>query len=88
MMLGQIDKLLLEALDGEQDFVESWQVIKSIKLKNSMSEAIAIDAISELVRAGLIDASGGTQIKITPLGKEILEKEGRLSWEDKSKIIQ
>jgi hypothetical protein len=49
---------------------------------------LAIDAISELVQMKLIAASGGTQIKITPSGKETLDREGRLSAEEKSKITQ
>jgi predicted transcriptional regulator len=88
MTLGQMDKLILEALEGECDVVEASQLIYSLKLKNQMLETLAIDAIADLVKAGLVAASGGTKIKITPLGKKNLEKDGRLGWEERSKITQ
>jgi len=49
---------------------------------------MAIDAISELAAAKLVSVSGGSRIKITPLGKETLASEGRLDVEGKSKITQ
>jgi repressor of nif and glnA expression len=87
-MLGPMDKLILEGLEGKDDFVEAAQFVYSLKLKNEMLGTIAIDAISELAEMGLIAASGRTKIKITHLGKETLEKEGRLDFAEKSKIIQ
>ena len=87
-MLGPMDKLILEGLVGEPDFVDGSQFVYSLKLKNESLAILALDAISELVQMKLIAASGGTKIKITPLGKEILEKEGRLDWEEKSKFTQ
>lgn len=88
MILGSMDKLILEGLEAELDLVESSQFLYSLKLKNESLALIAVDAISELVQMGLVTASGGTKIKITPLGKETLEKEGRLDCKEKSKITQ
>jgi hypothetical protein len=47
-------------------------------LKNEALETIAVNEIAGLVDAGLITATEGTKIKITPLGKQALQKEGRL----------
>jgi hypothetical protein len=80
-----MDKFILETLEGERDFVEAAELlVNSLRLKNKALLAIAEMALPNLVEAGLIAASGGTQIKITPLGRENLEKEGRLSAEEKS----
>jgi predicted transcriptional regulator len=68
--------------------VESAQFVHSLKLKNAMLAKLAVDATSELVHMELIVVSGGTNIKITPLGREILEKEGRLDSEEKSTLIE
>lgn len=81
-MLGTMDKLILEGLESKPDFVESIELILSLRLKNEPLTSLAIDAISELVEMKLIAVINRTSIKITSLGKEILEKEGRLNpWE-------
>ncbi|MFX0201623.1 MAG: hypothetical protein ACFFCW_36375 [Candidatus Hodarchaeota archaeon] len=87
-VLGSMDKLLLEGLEAQADFVDAARFVHSLKLKNQLLETLAIDAISELVSIGLIEATSGTKIKITPRGKEILNTEGRLDWQSKSKMLK
>ena len=86
--LTSLDKLILEGLETEPDFVEASQFIYALKLKNQILGTLAIDSLSELAQMGLIAVSGGTRIKITPLGRKTLESEGILDWEEKSKLTQ
>ena len=85
-ILGPMDKMLLEALESEHDFVDSVQLVVSLNLKNQFLVAIASGALPELNQLGLITAKEGTKVKITPLGRKTLEKEGRLSLEKKREI--
>ncbi len=86
-VLGPMDKLVLEGLEGKPDFIGAAEFVFSLGLKNEALATVAVDAIAGLVNMGLIGATDTTKIKITPLGEETLNREGRLDQKTKSEFM-
>ena len=86
-VLGPMDKLVLEGLEGKPDFIGAAEFVFSLGLKDEALATVAVDAIAGLVNMGLIAASDTTKIKITALGEETLNREGRLDEATKSEFM-
>ena len=86
-VLGPMDKLVLEGLEGKTDFIGAAEFVFSLGLKNEALATVAVDAIAGLVNMGLIAAADTTKIKITPLGEETLNREARLDEAAKSEFM-
>ena len=86
-VLGPMDKLVLEGLEGKTDFIGAAEFVFSLGLKNEALATVAVDAIAGLVNMGLIAANDTTKIKITPLGEETLNREARLDEAAKSEFM-
>jgi hypothetical protein len=86
-VLGPMDKLVLEGLEGKTDFIGAAEFVFCLGLKNEAMATVAVDAIAGLVNMGLIAANDTTKIKITPLGEETLNREGRLDEAAKSDLV-
>lgn len=86
-VLGPMDKLVLEGLLGKTDFIGAAEFVFCLGLKDEALATAAVDAIAGLVNMGLIAASDTTQIKITPLGEETLNREGRLDEPTKREFM-
>ena len=86
-LLGPMDKLVLEGLEEKPDFIGAAEFVFSLGLKNEALATVAVDAIAGLVNMGLIGATDTTKIKITALGEEALNREGRLDQKTKSEFM-
>lgn len=86
-LLGPMDKLVLEGLEGKTDFIGAAEFVFSLGLKNEALATAAVDTIAGLVNMGLIAANDTTKIKIMPLGEETLRREGRLDQKTKSEFM-
>jgi len=76
--LSDMHLLILERLQAQSGFVNASQFIMALPLKNESQAQVAVEAIQEMVGAGLIEVSGRSKIKITPPGKETFDREKNL----------
>ena len=76
--LSDMHLLVLEGLQAQSGFVNASQFIMSLPLENESQAQGAVEAIQDMVGAGLIEVSGRSKIKITPSGKEVYEREKNL----------
>ncbi len=83
-VLGPMDKLVLEGLEDKTEFIGAAEFVFCLGLKDEALATVAVDSIAGLVNMGLIAASDTTKIKITALGEETLNREGRLDEATKS----
>jgi len=76
--LSDMHLLILEGLQSQPGLVNASQFIMSLPLENESQAQVAVTAIQDMVGAGLIEVSGRSKIKITPMGKETYEREKNL----------
>jgi hypothetical protein len=90
---GPVDRILLEGLDTKTDFVDLAEFVSSLRLKyEDMLNGFALCRIEDLTKEGLIESqhrpgTDGARIRITPLGRETLDKNGRLDEKQKSEFV-
>ena len=73
--LSDLHLAILESLLDQPDFVNAAQFIQSLPLENQSMAQAAITAIQEMAQGGLLEVSGRSKIRISPLGKEYYERE-------------
>ena len=73
--LSDMHLAILESLLDQPDFVNASQFIHSLQLENQSMAQMAVAAIQEMIQSGLIEVSGRTKIRITPMGKESYQRE-------------
>lgn len=76
--LSDMHLLILERLQAQPGFVNASQFIMSLPHENESQAQVAVEAIQEMVNAGLIEVSGRSKIKITSPGKETFDREKNL----------
>jgi DNA-directed RNA polymerase subunit RPC12/RpoP len=76
--LSDMHLLILEGLQSQPGFVNASQFIMSLPLENESQAQVAVTAIQDMIGAGLIEVSGRSKIKITPMGKETYGREKNL----------
>lgn len=72
---------VLELLSAQPDFVDASRFIMSLPLENQSQARMAAMAIEEMVGAGLIEVKGRSNIRITPKGKDLYDREKDLPGE-------
>ncbi len=79
--LSDLHLAILELLSTHPDFVSASKFIMSLPLENESQAQMAVMAIEEMVGARLIEVKGRSNIRITPQGKELYQKEKDLPAE-------
>jgi DNA-binding transcriptional regulator YiaG len=90
ILSAPIDSIVLEGLETKTDFVDQYDFLASLRLKDETMNSVVWARIGELAGDGLVEVSGDTDrptIKITTRGKETLERKGRLDEKQKSEFM-